>query len=600
MHSHSPNDVTPSAVSYTDGGDVERRLLDCLRSCRDVSSFSPELRASITDWPSEYHFSCTRHNLLHALDFAPGMRVLELGCGCGAMTRFLGETGAEVVAVEGSTQRAAIARERCRDLPNVHIYCSNLIDYVAEQHFDYVLLIGVLEYAPCYIRAPDPVKACLEYAAGLLTESGTLILAIENQLGLKYFNGCNEDHLGKPFYGIHGLYDRGEPKTFGREALIRLLSAAGFVNKELFYPFPDYKLPTVVIADAALSHPNFKVSSLLCRIVADNRHGSFTPSFLDNLAWPAIAENGLFGDLANSFLVLANKGGGKSRSWLACTYATDRLPAFATESRMDVENGHIKVNKRVLTNHVVSPSSSMPQGELQHMTAVGASYVVGEIYLMQLQRILGRGGGLDDLCAWAEPWINHLIGLAQDDNGTWVLDGNLLDAIPGNFVQKDDGTLVMIDHEWLVTAPVPLSWVLIRGLINSVAASPTSTRLASLTHRQVISHIVGRAMKQSGVQMDDLLIAANCYENALRETVFGKQFSPNLITKILDQPATSLPKIETLRDLQRRQEQELVRLRSEVARVKSTLSWQITKPVRLLANLPGYLAGMLHLSRRKK
>lgn len=595
MNSHSANDVTPSAVSYTDGDDVEMRLLNCLRSCRDVSSFSTELRACITDWPSEYHFSCVRHNLLRAFNFAPSMRVLELGCGCGAMTRFLGETGAEIVAIEGSAQRATIARERCRDLPNVHIHCCNLMDYVAEQQFDYVLLIGVLEYAPAYIRAPDPVKACLEYAAGLLVQSGTLILAIENQLGLKYFNGCDEDHLGKPFYGIHGLYDKGEPKTFGRNALIRLLSAAGFASQELFYPFPDYKLPSVVISDAALLRHDFSVSSLLCRIAANNRHGSFNPSFLENLAWPAIAENGLFGDLANSFLVLANKGDSSPRSWLACTYATDRLPAFATESRMDVENGHIVVNKRVLTHRGVSPSQTLPQGELQHMAAVGAHYVVGEIYLMELQRILGRGGGLDDMCAWAEPWINHLLGLAQDDHGTLVLDGSLLDAIPGNFVQKDDGTLVMIDHEWLVTAPVPLSWVLVRGLINAVAASPTSTRLASLTHRQVISHIVGRAMKQSGMQMDDLLAAANRYENALREIVFGKQFSPNLITTVLDQPATSLPRIETLRDIHRRQEQELVRLRAEVVRVKSTLSWQITKPVRLLANLPG----MLHLSRKK-
>jgi 16S rRNA A1518/A1519 N6-dimethyltransferase RsmA/KsgA/DIM1 with predicted DNA glycosylase/AP lyase activity len=80
------------------------------------------------------------------------------------MTRYLGETGATVIAVEGSLRRAEIAAERCRDLRNVSVYCDNLIQFEAEGHFDIVTLIGVLEYAPCFISSEDPVGACLAAA----------------------------------------------------------------------------------------------------------------------------------------------------------------------------------------------------------------------------------------------------------------------------------------------------------------------------------------------------------------------------------------------------------------------------------------------------
>lgn len=46
--------------------------------------------------------------------------ILEIGAGCGAITRYLGECGGNVLALEGS-QDAAIARARTRDLQNVTV-----------------------------------------------------------------------------------------------------------------------------------------------------------------------------------------------------------------------------------------------------------------------------------------------------------------------------------------------------------------------------------------------------------------------------------------------------------------------------------------------
>src|SRR5580658_7624147 len=86
--------------AYSDGVEVEGRLFDIVSRATDRSTFSSELITCITDWPSEYHLSRARHCLLRPLNIQPGSKVLELGCGCGAITRYLGEIGAEVVAVE--------------------------------------------------------------------------------------------------------------------------------------------------------------------------------------------------------------------------------------------------------------------------------------------------------------------------------------------------------------------------------------------------------------------------------------------------------------------------------------------------------------------
>src|SRR6185436_10961781 len=102
----------------------------------------------------------------------------------------------------GSPRRARIAAERCRGLPNVSLVVDNLLDFETTERFQWILMVGVLEYAAVFSDEKDPVSHYLRRAARLLAEDGKLVVAIENKLGLKYFNGLAEDHLGAPFVGI--------------------------------------------------------------------------------------------------------------------------------------------------------------------------------------------------------------------------------------------------------------------------------------------------------------------------------------------------------------------------------------------------------------
>jgi len=136
---------------YTDGVDSEIMLENVLNNVTDLSSNSDELEEKIIDWPSEYHLSNKRANLLRGLNLGQEWNVLELGCGCGAITRYLGEQCKNVDAIEGSEKRAQLAVLRCQDLTNINIICAdfNRLE-LPDDTYDVVFLVGVLEYAKRY------------------------------------------------------------------------------------------------------------------------------------------------------------------------------------------------------------------------------------------------------------------------------------------------------------------------------------------------------------------------------------------------------------------------------------------------------------------
>lgn len=574
--------ITPShnGIAYSDGDAIEDRLLMALRQCSDVSGASEELRLHITDWPSEYHLSPVRHNLLRPFPFKQTDHILELGCGCGAITRYLGETRATVVGIEGSQRRAVIAAERCRDLSNVRIYSDNIAEFRTDEKFDYVTLIGVLEYAPLFIDSDDPVNFCLECARSFLKDDGLLIIAIENQLGLKYFNGCNEDHLGVPYFGINDLYTRKTPVTFGRKEFSRHLYQAGFESLHFFYPFPDYKLPKIILSDAAFLHKNFRSADLLYRLNSRDYVSTPHKTFFENLAWQPLARNGLIADLANSFLILAGRSAERCKSdWLAHIFSTHRIPVFAIDTVFREEEGSIFVTK-----HRIFPEAPLPEEDrFRHRPPERVPYVLGQLHAISLQSIMARGGNLADVVQWASPWVSYLSDKVSPGNGL-ELPGEYIDAIPANLLLDESGDWVYIDAEWSVDGTIPIKWVLIRGLVDAVYSSPLSPTLAKLICSDLVKEVLARL--GYNVTAEDIQMAVTLEDN-LQQTVSDPKLKEPAYIGLLSSQIRSLAPTTTLFD-------EIVRLQNEIDRVKSTVSWQITKPLRFLAFMLRWIIKQRH------
>ena len=78
------------------------------------------------------------------------MRVLEIGCGAGRVTRALAGVFGEVHGVDVSGEMVALAREGLRDLANVTIYQNNGMDLavVPDTPFDFAFSMLVMQHIP--------------------------------------------------------------------------------------------------------------------------------------------------------------------------------------------------------------------------------------------------------------------------------------------------------------------------------------------------------------------------------------------------------------------------------------------------------------------
>jgi len=80
-----------TGIAYSDGDEVEQRIASIINEASDLGVLSSELRQHCTDWPSLYHLSGTRANILRPFENDLHGDILEIGAGCGAITRYLGE-----------------------------------------------------------------------------------------------------------------------------------------------------------------------------------------------------------------------------------------------------------------------------------------------------------------------------------------------------------------------------------------------------------------------------------------------------------------------------------------------------------------------------
>ncbi|SET21831.1 Methyltransferase domain-containing protein [Natronincola peptidivorans] len=284
---------------YSDG-DIENELLDIVKNHSDFT----EILKNDIRWPVYYHLTPIRRNLLEWYNFDNSKSLLEIGAGCGALTGLFCEKCADVTAVELSKRRAEIIAYRNKEKSNLDIVVGNLNEIELQKKYDYITLIGVLEYAALYTKTPSPYEDFLKNIKSMLKKDGELIIGIENKFGLKYWSGSPEDHTGRLFDGLEGyLTEDSGVRTFSKQELEELLKSIGFNILQFYYPMPDYKIPVQIFSESFL--PTI------------GQIDSFIPSysqerlqlFNEKLVYDNIIKNGLFDFFANSFLILCKYNG---------------------------------------------------------------------------------------------------------------------------------------------------------------------------------------------------------------------------------------------------------------------------------------------------
>ena len=285
---------------YSDGDETENLLLDIVSRYREEEF--PGIILQKASWPVTYHLSPLRESLLNWIPFRTGEKILEMGSGCGAVTGAFLRRGLQVSAVDLSLRRSRINATRHADCGELTILVGageDVLPHLAEK-YDHATLIGVLEYAGVFSDAEKPYHHILNSISGVLKDDGSLWVAIENKLGMKYFAGCKEDHTGRYFEGIEGYPRKTGVRTFSKKELTDLAAECGF-DCEFYYPYPDYKFPVKIFSDERLPRQG-ELNRNWQNFDADRLQ-----LFDETKAFDTVLQAGLFPEFSNSFLVRMRK-----------------------------------------------------------------------------------------------------------------------------------------------------------------------------------------------------------------------------------------------------------------------------------------------------
>lgn len=546
---HSKN--IDASINYTDGSYQEDHLLEILSSAKDRSSLSVELADQGNDRFMEYHLSPVRGNLLRHLKINSQDRILEIGCGFGAMTRVLAEKNpAELIAIEGSLNRAKGARLRCSGLDHVNVIHANMHEIVLpESSFDIIVAVGVFEYIKLFypndtqLSSEALVVAFLEKLKTYLKPQGQIVIAIENQLGLKYFLGYEEDHFEEPYIG---LYDYPGPrfssiKTFGQKKWEGLFDQAGLSLINVQLPFPDYKFPHTVIEANFLNDSPYSANLLYnCRPL--NYDNNFSTPVHTNLIWLGLTTNKVASAFADSFLFFVSPS--PSHSIVPCDFV--HYTSYKRQSKF-----------WSLAEKMVH-STEIRRFPLIEDLTIGQSlpYVPLPLFALFLSQ-LACAGAWKIWLEWIVCFYAYLQNLANDHpNDHDTTFSNVL-------VDLDNKQFVSFDHEWLGMFESDVRFILFRSLlywaVDNIALLSRFKQFVGQTIKVFISTVFQSLNDNiTFVEIDAFMQK----EIVISQMIFRK-VNPEDFMHLLDLMIPLVPHPHTYQEIISQKNQEVVALATE-------------------------------------
>lgn len=468
---------------YSDG-DVEDQLLQIIAENKP-EDYTRAIAKNFS-WPVYYHLTRTRKNLLNWYDFDPESEVLEIGCGFGALTGLLCDKCKSVTAVELSQKRAMGTLLRCREKENLEIIVGNMNDIEFSRKYDCITLIGVLEYQGRFTDSDNPYRDFLSKIRKVLKPDGKLLIAIENQYGLKYWCGAGEDHTGVPFDGMNQyLYTNQGIRTFSKEGLKDLILSSGFEHTYFYYPMPDYKLPTVVYSeeylpkDENMQNVKYYYAKNAGTLIADEKD-----------IYKDLLDNHVFEFFANSFLV-------------ECAGENDELGEIMFASLCDERQEEYQLGTKIYRDHFVK-KFGLTEKCMSHIrqtvenenaleerglftlksqmegTELKLPYVEDELFENAFVKVCRAGNEEQAICMLEDLYADILASsdvVPDEDNLLYTLQPKLKDngvnygpilrygyldmTFRNAFIR--DKKLVWFDQEWMLEN-VPADYIIYRAL----------------------------------------------------------------------------------------------------------------------------------------
>lgn len=224
---------------------------------------------------------------------------------------------------------------------------------VYKKEYDYIILDGVLSFAPSYCRSEDSFIEFVNKLSVYLKQEGIFLIAVPNKLGLKYICGAPEQYTGAIGAGLNGYEFVEKVRTFSKNELEELVEKAGFEYIKFYYPYPDYIYPREIYTDDTIggnSYGRDYYELIKDRLLLYN----------ESVIAAKLASENVADVFANSFLIEISHSeiDDKSRpSYVKIN--SDRNDAFKISTSFVYEDGNQYVIK--------SPISESAIGHIRHL-----------------------------------------------------------------------------------------------------------------------------------------------------------------------------------------------------------------------------------------
>lgn len=250
--------------------------------------YDEEIR-DFPEWDFFYHLSRLRKAALSWYPIPEHAKVLEAGCGFGALTGVLCEKAAYVDAVDPDPVFAEGCRKRYQDRDNLNVICSDLMSFVPDHSYDLIVAVELfegLEVSPSRL---------IGHLKKMLTSDGVLLLGFRNRFGLKYSCGIIDEYVRRPGEALLPSV-----KLHTQEEIRNIVSGCGFEAVRTFYPMPDFGFTQTVYTEEWMPE-----ESIRDRIITyDPFHeGDSDNPYLDNGVFDSAIREGMLGKTANVILL---------------------------------------------------------------------------------------------------------------------------------------------------------------------------------------------------------------------------------------------------------------------------------------------------------
>ena len=179
----------------------------------------------------------------------------------------------------------------------VTVYNETLLQFEKrEEKVDYIIVINEMKNISKYVENDEnTLNELIKISNRLLNEDGVLLVALNNKFSIRNFAGETKNG-SNPFDVILGKEKDGS--IYSKNELESIVKNSEFKYYKIYYPFPDYKLPSIIYSDDYLPNEN---DSKLNYLVYYNLDDKLVFSELE--AVRELAKDKMLDYFSNSFFV---------------------------------------------------------------------------------------------------------------------------------------------------------------------------------------------------------------------------------------------------------------------------------------------------------